>query len=698
MANIRETIAEVEKLNPALARQLKKYVKDHSYGLVYENNLPEAVRLYTKLPAVGDTVNLLPPRGQEEKPENKVSWIVKSIQGEETVLERDGETRTQPLADLVTLVSYRDVIYPGLRELDRIERGKPDDPYHVVIDAENYHALEALAYCMPGKVDCIYIDPPYNTGAKDWKYNNNYVESTDQYRHSKWLAFMERRLKLARQLLNPQDSVLIVTIDEKEYLRLGLLLEQLFPEATIQMVSDVINPAGVVRKGQLSRSNEFLYFVMFGDAVPGVLPDVENSSRQKALVWNTLRRHDLASRRGTVKGGTAQFYPIYVDNTTHRIVGVGDPIGPEVDRHSVPNRPGCVTVFPIRDDGTEMNWGLVGEEMLERLSKGYVKVGKYTPKKPQPYPIAYLTSGYIADIESGRAVIVGYEENGAVRCSYREQHGIKPTTVWNLKSHNANSYGSALLENILGEKRFSFPKSLYSVKDCLSLFLANKPRALVVDFFAGSGTTLHAVHLLNAEDGGQRRCICVTNNEVSAEEAKQFTKSGLRQGDPAWEAHGIAQYVTWPRTKCAIEGKRPDGTPLEGTYLGTNRPLAQGFSANALFCQLTYESAWPIRLDRAFDAIAPLLWMQAGCTGPILRRIGKSYLTTDTYGVLFDYNQASKFCDKVKSTPSIQTVYVVTDDQRRYSNMCKRLPTVQVHRLYETYLRTFEICGEGGLD
>ena len=241
-------------------------------------------------------------------------------------------------------------------------------------------------------------------------------------------------------------------------------------------------------------------------------------------------------------------------------------------------------------------------------------------------------------------------------------------------------------------------KSLYSVKDCLSLFLANKPRALVVDFFAGSGTTLHAVHLLNAEDSGQRRCICVTNNEVSAEEAKQFTKSGLRQGDPAWEAHGIAQYVTWPRTKCAIEGKRPDGTPLEGTYLGTNRPLAQGFSANALFCQLTYESAWPIRLDRAFDAIAPLLWMQAGCTGPILRRIGKSYLTTDTYGVLFDYNQASKFCDKVKSTPSIQTVYVVTDDQRRYSNMCKRLPTVQVHRLYETYLRTFEICGEGGLD
>ncbi len=90
--------------------------------------------------------------------------------------------------------------------------------------------------------------------------------------------------------------------------------------------------------------------------------------------------------------------------------------------------------------------------------------------------------------------------------------------------------------------------------------------------------------------------------------------------------------------------------------------------------------------------------MLAGCRGPIIRKLGKSYLTTDYYGVLFDYSQASKFCEKVKSTPTIKTAFVVTDDQRRYSNMCKRLPGVDVHRLYESFLRTFEICGEGGLD
>src|SRR5699024_9332523 len=106
-------------------------------------------------------------------------------------------------------------IYPGLISTGKVERGG-DKPFHAVINAENYHALEALMFTHQGKVDAIYIDPPYNSGAKDWKYNNNFVDGKDSYRHSKWLAFMERRLKVARQLLNPVESVLIVAIDENE--------------------------------------------------------------------------------------------------------------------------------------------------------------------------------------------------------------------------------------------------------------------------------------------------------------------------------------------------------------------------------------------------------------------------------------------------------------------------------------------------
>lgn len=103
-------------------------------------------------------------------------------------------------------------------------------------------------------------------------------------------------------------------------------------------------------------------------------------------------------------------------------------------------------------------------------------------------------------------------------------------------------------------KKFDFPKSLYAVHDAIRFFVANKPDALIVDFFSGSGTTLHAVNLLNAEDGGHRRCIMVTNNEVSEAEAKTLTRQGIKPGDEEWERLGIARYVTWPRTVCSIEG------------------------------------------------------------------------------------------------------------------------------------------------
>ncbi|MGV8294843.1 DNA methyltransferase, partial [Pseudomonas aeruginosa] len=171
------------------------------------------------------------------------------------------------LSELVVIAEFRDTIWPGLVSTGTVQCGG-DKPFHSVINGENYHVLKALNYTPRGKVDAIYIDPPYNTGAKDWKYNNDYVEGDDIYRHSKWLAMMERRLLVAKELLNPLDSVLIATIDEKEYLRLGLLLEQTFPEARIQMISSVINPKGATRRSAFGRTDEYLFFVMFGEAAP----------------------------------------------------------------------------------------------------------------------------------------------------------------------------------------------------------------------------------------------------------------------------------------------------------------------------------------------------------------------------------------------------------------------------------------------
>lgn len=738
MANINETIANVEKLDPELARQLRKYVKDHSYGLVFEHNLPEAVRLYTKTAAVGDTVNIRPERGKDETDESKVAWNVKAVKDGKATIENGTEEREVAVEDIVPIVSYRDVIYPGLREVDRIERGDKDDPYQVVINAENYHALEMLTYCYAGKVDCIYIDPPYNTGAKDWKYNNDYVDGNDQYRHSKWLAFMERRLKLAKRLLNPKDSVLIVTIDEKEYARLGLLLEQMFPESTIQMVSSVIANNGNARDKQFSRTNEFIYFVMLGECGPTKLSLNEqwlgnlkttSSKSTEGFQWGRMLRGGNSGRREYSPGC---FYPVFFTKEG-KYVDIGEPLPLGVDRNSVEPPKGCIAVWPIHLDGSEGCWSCQPKLFRALYSKGYIKFGNKVTERG--VRITYIQKGMQQRIDKGEIKIVGRDSNGTVILDTDSDDAkYIPGTVWSISSHDATYHGSKLLTTILG-KRFTFPKSLYAVHDTLRFFVADKPNALIVDFFAGSGTTLHAVNLLNAEDSGHRRCICVTNNEVSADEQKAFIKKGLRPGDDKWESHGIARYVTWPRTKCSIEGVDVNGNPLKGdcgctiesydeldgdvtdpetgkkirgkVYKKVKYPsypeladlkMSDGFKANAIFFDLTYESAWPIHLDNAFDAIAPILWMQAGARGPIIKRVGKSYLITDYYGVLFDYGQASKFVEAIKKHPNIKTAFVVTDDQRRYSNMCRRLPGIEVHRLYETFLKTFEICGEGGLD
>ncbi len=737
MANINETISEVQKLNPELARQITKYVKDHSYGLVFEENLPEAVRLYTKTPAVNDMVNIRPPRFKEEKEENRVAWLVKSITNNVATIERDEETKKVPIDDLVTVVDYKAVIYPGLKEVDRIERGNPDDPFSMVINAENYHALETLVYAYAGKVDCIYIDPPYNKeDSKDWKYNCNYIESTDKYRHSKWLSFIKRRLQLADKLLNKDNSVLIVTIDEVEYLRLGLLLEQMFPDAKIQMISSVINPSGVARGEEFYRTDEYIYVVRFGKSSPSRLQlsnewITSKSTGKDKVRWRPIRRQGSHDTRSDAVN---QFYPIFLNPEGTRIIGAGESLSPTESANDFVCPSDCMAIFPIRTDGTDGCWQISQTTLKSLMEKGFVKVS-YTKK--WGYVPQYLAEGEREKIEKGQFSILGYDENGSALIEGADEEGVPfiPGTQWRIQSHSARDYGSTLLKKFISSRKFPFPKSIYAVRDILRFFLTDNPNALVIDFFAGSGTTLHAINLLNAEDGGKRRCICVTNNEVSAKESTAYTKKGMRQGDSEWEKYGIANYITWPRTKSSIEGLDVNGKPIKGNYGfeieefeeidGTvidnetgkktkgksykkvdaylypelaHINMSDGFKANAIFCELTYEDAWNIRLDKAFNAIAPILWMLAGCQGEIIRNIGKTYLTTDYYGVLFDYSQASKFCEKVKTTPSIKTVFVVTDDQRRYSNMCKRLPNVEVHRLYESFLKTFEICGEGGLD
>lgn len=434
--------------------------------------------------------------------------------------------------------------------------------WNFILEGDNLQALYLLEKTHYGKIDCIYIDPPYNTGARDWKYNNDYVEKTDVFRHSKWLSMMQTRLKIARRLMNPKDSVLMVSIDDNELCTLKMLLEELFADCQMQIVDIVINPKGKARVGRLSQVDEYLVIVYMGEAKTISDKSLEEGEE---IRWPYLRRSDVESARGTTKGGVKQFYPIYIDNDSKKIVKIGEPLTPEQPLSDAEEIENATPVFPIRDDGKHMNWGLTGESLAYALENGCVRV-TLSNNPYQAYNIAYVTIPSIKKALSGEYKIVGERPDGTKIIILPDGKEHQKPTVWKKNSYDANAYGTKLISKFLVDKRFSFPKSLYTVYDSLKIYLENKPDAIVLDFFAGSGTTMHAVNLLNAEDGGNRRCIMVTNNEVSDKEEQDLKEKGLKKGDPEWEKLGIATYVTWPRTKCTIEGKDINGNPVEGDY------------------------------------------------------------------------------------------------------------------------------------
>lgn len=313
MAAINDLISQIqdETLRNRIQEEVSKMAKQKKFGLVFEEHMPESTPLYDMPIKRGCNVM------RRDSKDDKSIYVVLKVEGDTAVCvksEQKDEAVTFELKDIVRVAEFGEPIYPYLKPLDSVCNAPDSDLWHMLIEADNYHALQLLEYLYAGKVDCIYIDPPYNTGAKDWKYNNDYVDGNDAYRHSKWLSFMERRLKLAKKLLNPADSVLIVTIDEKEYLHLGCLLEEMFPEAQIQMVSITINPSGAIRKNLFSRADEYAFFVILGDAH---VVQKKGDGDEIEVRWWYLRRLEYGSRRGTVKGGIAQFYPIYIDNETH---------------------------------------------------------------------------------------------------------------------------------------------------------------------------------------------------------------------------------------------------------------------------------------------------------------------------------------------------------------------------------------------
>lgn len=696
MAAIHDLLAQIqdEALRNRIEQEVNRLTKIKKFGLVFEQHLPECTPLYDMPIKVGANVML------RNTKEDKSLYVVLKVEDEIAVCARKDNLKQQEsftVKEIVRVAEFGEPIYPYLQYIDSVRNTDESGVWHTLIEADNYHALQLLEYLYAGKVDCIYIDPPYNTGAKDWKYNNDYVDGNDAYRHSKWLSFMERRLRLAKKLLNPKDSVLIITIDEKEYLHLGCLIEELFPEADVQMVDTCINVGGVAKKNHFYRTDEYIFFVQIGDSAPQKvalgedwLGKVKKTTKNK-IRWRGLLRAGSSPLR---KDHPLTFYPIFVSEDGKRIVEVGDPIPREANRNSVSPLPGTKIVWPIRSNGEEGRWQIGKERLLDAYKKGYVQLGKFTPRG---MAINYLAEGEVKKIENGDIDVLGRNEDGSlIFDTDNYQAKYLPGSQWNITAHDATQYGTGLINSILCEKRFSFPKSLYAVHDALRFYTEGKPDALIVDFFAGSGTTLHAVNLLNAEDGGNRKCILVTNNEVSEEEASILLKKGFKPGDKEWDELGIAKHVTWPRTVCTMEGHDVNGEPLIGEYLGTDISMSDGFNANAVFFKLGFLDKTAVALGLQFKELLPLLWMKSGSIGkcPFISDENLPdmlILPENEFAVLIDENSFAIFAEEVSKYQQIKTIFLITDYEVNYRSMAKSLGVKTTYQLYRDYLDNFRI-------
>jgi len=396
---------------------------------------------------------------------------------------------------------------PVLSELKAREvRGDPKLPSNILIEGDNYHALSVLNYTHKGKVDVIYIDPPYNTGAKDWKYNNAYVDANDKWRHSKWISMMNHRLRVAKGLLK-RNGVLVVTIDKNENATLLMLLKEIFPTHDVTSVVIEHNPKGLPSRN-FSESHEYAHFVIpKGQSVVGKNPETKEDTRN-------LRRAGRASYRVERR---SMFYPIYVkDGKVIRVGQVPDDSFHPASR-AISLDDGSLEVWPIDDRGQERRWHFGLDSISDHLERIEVK---QTDTDCQ----LYVT---------------------AVPGRYK--------TVWTGGEFDAGKYGTSLVKDMIGVE-FPFPKSLYATAKCLEAVIYNRENALVLDFFAGSGTTGHAVLWLNDRHKSNHRFILCTNDE-----------------------NEIAGTVTHPRLAAAMRGYKQNQSEIDGLDAGTLRYYRTAF-------------------------------------------------------------------------------------------------------------------------
>lgn len=591
----------------------------------------------------------------------------------------DGETITVPVADVMVTVDHDSKVYPGLVQTGAAGETSPGRPTHVAIAGENLHTLRALKYSHRASVDLIYIDPPYNTGNKDWVYNDRWVDSNDAFRHSKWLAFMRRRLRLAHDLLK-DTGVIIVAIGDDEQHRLRMLMDEVFGEGNF--ISNIVWQGGRKNDSRFV-SNGADYMLVYTReksvwSVTGVkakeaptLGDLtsdqikERGARwwerkpggAEALaaaqeIWSESESHAEAQKRyrAWMRAFKKTGVPTDAVSRFTTLDASGSPIRTDRDI-SWPGGDGHFydLLHPVTGQPCEVpstGWRFAQDKMAEEIAAGNIYFGP--DHSTQPGGITRL-----AELEEqvAESVFVMDRNKGATHLHFKR----KGTGVFN-------------------DKRFENPKD-HAV--LMRWFRMMAPRdAVILDFFGGSGSTAEAVMRLNAEDGGTRQCILVTNNEVAASEEKKLKKAGHLPGSHEWKAAGVFERVTRPRLTTILTGERDDGSVYDSPVGGEHSQCVE-------FFDLTYVSPRRARLNLEWKRLAPLLWMRGGALGGIPARADKPYVVTEGFAAMWGGDHAK---DLAAELTDQRVVFIVTDSEAEFVAAAKHFDGFECRHLWNDYL------------
>lgn len=665
LSDLRKTISSIEDsdLRKTLLRQMEG-LKDQRFGLVFQDHSPEKIILHGHKVAPG--VSRVAHRDDPQGTEYDVDTVDLKSKTVEAMNLEDKVSVSLPIDDLVVVRHAGDAVYPGMKVVDQVVtepvEGQDIKPTHVVINSENLHALQALNYTHAGRVDLIYIDPPYNTGNADWKYNDRYVDNDDAFRHSKWLSFMEKRLRTAKTLLK-DTGVIIMAIDDNEHHHLRMLADQVFGPRNF--LSSVVWQGGRKNDSRfVSNGTDYMLIyarntdalkeadIRWRERKPGidVVLDAANriwdandgdhkSATEEYRKWlkgfkNSGVSTDAVTRYNTLEEGTGN--PIRIDGNISWPGGGG----PRYEvLHPVTGKPCAI---PSR------GWAFKIETMQEMIAKGSIHFGDDESKIP-----------------SGK--------------SYLREMDVQVAESFFVRDRNASARH---LTDILGTKRFPFPKDHEVLMRWIRM--AAPKNAVVVDFFAGSGSTAEAVIRLNEEDGGSRQVILVTNNELGKDEDKKLRAQGHLPGTPEYEGLGVFHNVTKPRVKTVITGIREDGSKFSDGITGQS----------AVFLELTYEDRNDVEFGRVFERVSPLLWIRSGSTGSILSTKQKTpdYVVSpdSCYAVLFNTDKASELVPLLHD--SIKHVYIVTDSNEYFRSAISAFPphlAESAVKLYKDHVNAF---------